>query len=127
MKIILNMEKSGKVRCNVTRDYEDEACRYPDIVEVLMCAFEVYTKSILENANETDRLEVHDYLTAVFTSLMEECFPEEQAFTLTDAAVFKAQDEIIEQALKEGKTPEEMVQEYNKKAEDYVRKARAMS
>lgn len=127
MRLIMELDKDGKVTFSGKVTEEGEEIRYTTIVEILMCAFEYYTKQIIENASKEERAEVHDYMTAIFTTFMNQCFPEEEEFTLTDAAIFKAQDEIVEQALKEDKPIEEMIQEYNRKAAEYVRKVREVS
>lgn len=127
MRLNMDLEKDGKVTFKITPTEEGEKVHYTTIVEMLMCAFEHYTKQITENASKEERAEVHDYMTSILTTFMNQCFPEEEAFTLTDAAIFKAQDEIVEQALKENKPLEEMIQEYNRKAAEYVRKVREVS
>ena len=99
---------------------EKDAC-YPEVVSSLMGAMEAYCSKILENVSDKEKQEVHDYMSAVFSVFMQMNFPDTVDFGLSDAAVIMAQDQIIEQALKDGVPVEEAVAKYNQKAADYYK------
>ncbi len=76
-----------------------------------------------EHVDETEELaKLHDYLTYAFTSIIERNFNDEDEFGLTEAAVFKAQNEILEESIESGKPIDEVIERYNKSAEEYVNK-----
>ena len=77
----------------------------------------------VKHADETEELnKFHDYLTYAFTSIIERNFNDEGVFGLTEAAVFKAQNEILEESMETGKPIDEVIERYNKSAEEYVNK-----
>ena len=73
-----------------------------------------------EDQEEVDKL--HDYMTYAFTSIIERQFPSDEEFGLTEAALFKAQNEILEESMETGKPIDEVIERYNKSAEEYVNK-----
>ena len=71
-----------------------------------------------EDQEEIDKL--HDYMTYAFTSIIERQFPSDDDFGLTEAAIFKAQNEILEESMETGKPIDEVIERYNKDAQEYV-------
>ena len=77
--------------------------------------------AVTKHADETEELDkIHDYLTYAFTSIIERNFNDEDEFGLTEAAVFKAQNEILEESMETGKPIDEVIERYNKDAQEYV-------
>ena len=71
--------------------------------------------------------ELHDYMTYSLTSILGRVFPDDEEFTLTDAAIYKAQNELLEQSMNEGVPIAELIAGYNKKANQYLEKVKKNS
>lgn len=92
---------------------------------------EATTEEIKKGLNEDERLmlslQIEELFGRCFYKLFPEFAPEEgREFDLCDAAIIKAQDDIIKEAHKKGITFEEALQHYNEQAREYVN-ARKMS
>ena len=120
MKLIIT-ENSGEIRVKAIATEENETVTLPDATAYIMSALHGMCATTLEGAEEDEIQELHDYMTGVFSLFMERVFPGRAEFGLSDAALIKAQDEIITEALKSGKSVAEAVEEYNKKADDYYK------
>ena len=89
------------------------------------------TELILKGKDEDVRFEISLRLEELFGRCFYKIFPEyapneDEEFNLVDAAIIKAQDDIIKEAHKKGITFEEALKEYNERAKEYVN-ARKMS
>lgn len=75
---------------------------------------------------KTFREHMYDMIDDSFGKLLKRVFPEIDLgkFDLTAAAVVYAQDQIIQKAESEGKTYEEMLDEYNELANKYINEKR---
>lgn len=72
-------------------------------------------------------MQLEEMFGRCFYKIFPEYEPKEgEEFDLVDAAIIKAQDDIIKEAHKKGITFEEALREYNEKAREYVN-ARKMS
>lgn len=120
MKLILT-EKAGEVLVETMATEEDEVVTLPDAVAYCLSGIHGMCNAVLEHAEEPEIQELHDYMTGVFSLFMERVFPGRAEFGLSDAALIKAQDDIIKEAMKSGKSVEEAVAEYNKAADDYFK------
>lgn len=107
----------------------DEEMFYGDVFDLLMKSLETVTKEAVQRITEAkDRETLFDAIDAAFNIFLREVFPDidPHEFDLTDAAVVKAQDEIINDAYERGITFEQALQEYEDKAKEYI-DARKMS
>lgn len=120
MKLIIT-EDNGEVLVDAITTAEDEQITLPEAVACFMSGLHGMCNAVLEQADEAEIQELHDYMTGVFSLFIERVFPGRAEFGLSDAALIKAQDDIIIEALKSGKSVEEAVQEYNLKADTYFK------
>lgn len=98
---------------------------------MLFCTLEAATKTLKEDLDEDEALYLSLRLEEVFGRCFFNIFPEftpkeGEEFDLCDAAIIKAQDDIIKEAEATGITFQEVLQKYNEKAKEYVN-ARKMS
>lgn len=98
---------------------EGEVGGYPEVTAALMGALDAYCSRFLEGSEEGEIRAVHDYMSAVFSNFMLKHFPDTTEFGLSDAAIIKAQDDIIKSAVERDISVEEAVEEYNRLAEEY--------
>ena len=86
---------------------------------------------MISNAAKKDQQKVretiYDSLNIAFGNILEEIIPSEEIPSLEAAAILKAQNEIIAKARKEKRPLEEVLKEYNTKAEEDTKDARNMS
>ena len=120
MKLIIT-EKDGQVLVATEATEENEQSTLPEAIAYMLSGMHGMCAHIINEADEAEIQELHDYMTGVFSLFMERVFPGRAEFGLSDAALIKAQDDIIAQAIKDGKSVEEAVAEYNQKAEDYFK------
>lgn len=106
---------------------ENEDVVFEKIINMLMITFSEATRKLIEQSQltETEREDLCFSLEDVFEHLLyDDIFPEfrprEDDFDLCDAAIIKAQDDIISDAEKRGITFQEALAEYNEKAKEYV-------
>lgn len=125
MKIIIRTsaeDQELRISCQPTEN--EEELYVVDCIGVLLDAVAgtvtAYLEDVPEDKKEAERVKYHDLCTRLFSHTIMEVFPEHMDFSLSDAAIVKAQDEILERATKEGKSIDEVLQEYNKEGEDYV-------
>ena len=127
IKVITNEKDSTlSVACSVTES--EEKISTWDVVGVLLDALEGVVERELEEHDE-DLEEAkdwyHDLITRLFTHTVMELFPEHKDFELSDAALIKAQDEILKEISESGEDVETVLARYNKAGEDYVGLMRA--
>lgn len=105
---------------------EKEQMGYSDIVVMLLSALDGATKPVLEECSDTEREKLYDYIDAVFGSFLVKNFPEinPEEFTLTDAAIVKAQDDIINEAFDKGMSLQDALEKYENLAAEYVAQRR---
>lgn len=125
MQITINYDKK-----ELSVDIQsDEKVTYEVLLNALLGAFAHCTTKLLEETSMEDEA-IEDLcfsLEDVFEHILyDEVFPQLKSlrseFELSDAAVLKAQDEIISEAAERGISYKEALDEYNEKAEEYVRK-----
>lgn len=131
MRIIISDTDTGEVMIEFEKNLNEEpGASFRDVYARLMCALEGAISTILEKAPAVDRQayrnHMYDIIDDGFANLLEKVFPEIDVneFNLSAAAIVYAQDQIIEKAEKEGKTYQEMLDEYEKIADKYVQEKR---
>ncbi len=123
---LVKVDDVVEVECN-SGPAENERMNYETIVAMLMAGLDGATRTILsENTDEKLESYLYDRLDGIFGSFLERMFPsvDPDEFTLTDAAIVKAQDEIINEAFVREITLEEALEEYENKAREYVAQRR---
>lgn len=130
MKITIS-DVAGEIEMKAEKQFFDkEAPTFDEIFVRLMTAIEGFTNQMLESVDVPDpktfREHMYDMMDDSFGKLLRKCFPEIDLgeFDLTAAAVVYAQDQIIQKAEKEGKTYDEMLDEYNELANKYINEKR---
>lgn len=119
MKLIITTE-GNDVLTDAIATEENEEITLPDAVAALLSSMDSLCRSVIDMAEEAEIQELHDYMTGVFSLFIERIFPGRSEFGLSDAALIKAQDDIIKQAIAEGKSVEEAVKAYNDTADAYI-------
>lgn len=130
MKIIIEADtKSLSYRLEDT----EEAVTFEDIMNALFGVFEDSAKRLLKStkpdrdAQEALCFSLEDVFGHIlYDKLFPQLKPGESDFDLCDAAIVRAQDEIIAEAERDGITFQEALAKYNEKAREYVN-ARKMS
>lgn len=129
MKIIITTEGT-EVLTETQPTNEGEQATLPDVAACFMSSLEAMCSMVMDTAEEAEIQELHDYMTALFSLFMEKVFPGRAEFGLSDAALIKAQDDILRDAISKGRPIEEAIEEYNKVADEYIqdiKDARKMS
>lgn len=106
-----------------------EGMLFSETFSLLMQALEAVSREVVKDITDTeDRETIFDAIDAAFGQFLRSVFPDidPHEFDLTDAAIVKAQDEIINDAHKRGITFEQALKEYEDKAKEYI-DARKMS
>lgn len=131
MRIIISDTDQGEVYIEFEKNLaSEETVSFREVYSRLMAALEGAIESILDEVdvpNKTAyREHMYDLVDDGFGNLLKKVFPEIDVgkFDLTAAAVVYAQDQIIQKAEKEGKTYEEMLEEYEAIADKYVAEKR---
>ena len=131
MRIIISDTSEGEVMMEFEKTFNEEpGASFREVYSRLMCALEGAIKTILEEAPVKDRKayrsHMYDIIDDGFGNLLEKVFPEIDVneFNLSAAAIVYAQDQIIQKAEKEGKTYKEMLEEYERIANNYVQEKR---
>lgn len=120
MKFILT-ENAGEVLVEAIATAENEEIKLPDAIAFFLSGMHGMCAAILEVAEEAEIQELHDYMTGVFSLFMERVFPGRAEFGLSDAALIKAQDDILADAIKNGKSVEDAIADYNQQADNYYK------
>lgn len=131
MRIVISDTDTGEVYIEFQKNLTaDETVSFREVYSRLMAALEGSITSILNEVEVPDktayREHMYDLLDDGFGNLLKKVFPEIDVgkFDLTAAAVVYAQDQIIQKAEKEGKTYEEMLDEYEAIADRYIAEKR---
>ena len=127
--MILHLEDMKDGKCSLRIENNDEKYVDEDIINrlisVIIGAYEARVKYVNEKAPEDKKEnylnQLHDEMTYLFTGAVSKVFPGESKFTFTDAAVFMAQDQLMDEALDTGVPIEKLIEKYNIKAEKYVK------
>ena len=98
---------------------KNETGAYPEVIASLLAAMQAYCETFKEGLSQAEIDGLHDYMSSAFSLFMEQNFPGNTDFGLSDAAVIYAQDQIIEQAAKKGIPLADAIKLYNKQAADY--------
>lgn len=125
---ITRIDDSVEIECNAGA-VENEPMGYSEIVSLLFAALDGATTVLLKQCDEKQKGMLFDQLDGVFDAFLRKVFPEfdSDEFTLIDAAIVKAQDEIINDAFDRGISLEDALEEYQNKALDYVKERRKLS
>lgn len=108
-------------------DFEDVEGKvtYDDLVSIFLLLLESITTQFISETKvgQEGKEYLYDMLDALFYTFMQRTFPTVQPreFDLTDAALIYAQDQIIEQADKEGISFQQAVKKFETKARKYVK------
>ena len=120
MKIFIEATDEGKI---TSLEITDGKCPLDTFIAVLFSAMDGATREVLKDASQ----EVHDYtyehFNAIFDLFLRNVFPEppEGYFELSDAALLYAQDKLIADMEKKGITFKEALDNYEKKARNYLK------
>ena len=125
---ITRIDDSVEVQCTNGAP-ESEPMVYSEIVSLLFAALDGATTTLLKSCDDKQKGLLYDQLDGVFDAFLSKVFPEfdTDEFTLIDAAIVKAQDEIINDAFERGISLEEALEEYQNKALDYVNERRKLN
>ena len=133
MQIILEKKPNQQLAIAVNPTEDNEKIVYGDLLNLFLNGLTGVTNRALEDFefNEENREALYMSLDSAFQAFLLDLFPEfniseEDKFSLSDAALIKAQDDIINEAYKEGITFKEALEKYEKEAEEYIN-ARQMS
>ena len=123
MKITLET-MNEKLAVAVEPTENEQHISYDDILNAFMAGLSSVTVKLLNEVAVDDREALYMSLDAVLQRFLLDMFPEfelsdDEKFTLSDAALIKAQDDIINEAHKEGITFKEALARYEKEAEEY--------
>lgn len=131
MRIIITDTDNGEVLIEFEKTFNEEpGAAFGDVYSRLMCALEGAIKTVIRETPVNDRKAFTDHLYDIvddgFGRLLEKVFPDVNVneFNLSAAAIVYAQDQIIQKAEKEGKTYQEMLDEYEKVADKYIAEKR---
>jgi hypothetical protein len=131
MRIIITDTNDGEVLIEFEKTFNEEpGASFRDVYSRLMVALEGAITTILNEADVPDkkayREHMYDMIDDGFGNLLAKVFPEIDVneFNLTAAAIVYAQDQIIQKAEAEGKTYQQMLDEYEKIADKYIAEKR---
>ena len=91
-------------------------------IDGLECLLSHGVSALDEDVEQINNL--HDYTSYSLSSVMERCFPESEDFSFTDAALYKAQNDLIEESMEKGVPLEDLIQQYNEEAKSYLENIR---
>lgn len=107
-----------------------ESTSFIDAVDLVMTGLEALVGHFIDTTGMEieDKERLYDDIDSLFGKFLQKVFPDinPREFDLTDAAIVKAQDEIINDAHARGITFDEALREYEDKAKEYI-DARKMS
>lgn len=125
MKIIIHAGEDGVNKVTFEDVKTEDKVTYDDLLAVFLSVLESATQQLLKetDADKEDREHLYDVLDSLFFAFMLRTFPDIQPrdFDFSDAAMLYAQDQIIEEAEKEGLTFEEAMEKYEARAKAYVK------
>ena len=117
-QLIITLEDDDRIKFE-TGDGGDPVS-YSDSIGMLLDSLEGLMGNTAKLADSEHLNELHDYFSYALSSIMGRVFPDSNDFSLTDAAVYKAQNELLQKSMDEGRPLEEIVQEYNEAAEKEI-------
>ena len=126
MRIIVDRFKDGTVQVSFDTAIGEDPPSFDGIFASLLTALdgviEHYIKSVKPKDESKFRENLYDHIDDMFGNLLSKVFPEikPNEFDLTPAAIVYAQDMLISQAEKEGKTYKQVLKEYEDKAKRYI-------
>lgn len=131
MRIIISDTKDGEVLIEFEKTFnEEKGTTFSEVYSRLMVALEGAIKTVINEVPVKDRAAFKDHLYDIiddgFGNLLTKVFPEINVneFNLSAAAMVYAQDQIIAKAEAEGKTYQEMLDEYEAIADRYIAEKR---
>ena len=131
MRIIISDISSGEVDIRFEKTFSEEpGANFQEVYSRLMAALEGAIRELIKTTPASDRKafesHLYDVLDAGFGNLLTKVFPEIDInqFNLSAAAIVYAQDQIINKAEAEGKTYQEMLDEYEAIADKYIQEKR---
>ena len=130
MRIIIDDVDSGEVSITFEKSFAEEpGSSFQKVYARLMVALEGTIKEFIRKTPVKDKDAFMDHLYDIvdegFGNLLTKVFPDvDTSFNLTAAAIVYAQDQIIQKAEAEGKTYEEMLDEYEHIADKYIAEKR---
>ena len=128
-KIILNVDDDDGIIKGVDTEGTVKLS-FDDVLSFCMSFMESACKDYVKHHKEADATDLYDTVDYLFFKFMERVFPDIQPrdFDLSDAGLLYAQDQIIEEAVKNDMSYEEALKKYEDKAKEYVKeKARLMA
>lgn len=119
------INENGEVKTKFEATVDDERVGYDDILATLFCVMEASSEEVLKGLKTQDRemvaLRLEELFSRCFYKIFPEMAPQEgEDFDLCDAAIIKAQDDIITEAEAKGITFREALAQYNDRAREYV-------
>lgn len=102
-----------------TKEHDNETGTYPEVISSLLEAMQAYCETFKKGLSEAEIDGLHDYMSAAFSLFMEQNFPGNSDFGLSDAAIIYAQDMIIADSMKKGIPVAEAIKAFNSKAEKH--------
>lgn len=128
MQLILTV--GDELSFQASKTTPDEHITFDNIFATLLSALTSYSQLHLDAAKEEMTLaelesyenDLYDRMDTCFGNFLKNVFPgiEPSEFDLSDAAIVYAQDQIINKALEEGKTWEEVKELYENLAVEYI-------
>lgn len=128
MQLILTVGDDLSFKANKTTP--DEEITFDLVFSTLLSALASYSKLHLDAVKseltpddmEAYENDLYDRMDSCFTHALKNIFPgiDPAEFDLSDAAIVYAQDQIINKALEEGKTWEEVKEQYENLAVEYI-------
>lgn len=121
MKIIINIDEANM---NITTE-DAEGVRLDDVIAAGMVMMEQAVQEVIQNyATDGDGEEyLYDMMSALFDKFLVKVFPNvaPEPIGLSDAALLYAEDLLIENIDKKGKTYDEAMKEFEEKAQKYLK------
>lgn len=123
MKIIIEATEEGKIS---SVGIQDGKCPLDTFIAVLFSAMDGATREMLKDASQEVQDYTYEHFNAIFDLFLRNVFPEppEGYFELSDAALLYAQDKLIADMEKKGITFKEALDNYEKKAQNYLKHKR---
>jgi hypothetical protein len=127
MKLIIETDKESVKDIHLD---SEEAVSFDDLLAILFCVLENLVTNIMKDndADEELKLSLYEHFAAIFDKFLGRVFPDvaPEPFSLSDAGLLYAQDQIIKRAEKKGISYEEALAQYEEKARKYVEEQRSM-
>lgn len=120
-ELIFKIEDDGTVEVKTESELD-----YSEALGLCIDGFEaLIAHGVSQLSEDIDAINhLHDYISYALTSVIGRVFPEEEQFSFTDAAIYKAQNDLLEESMEQGVPIEELIQKYNDQAEDYINNIR---